>query len=215
MAPESLRSAARIERMTLTGKPRGEYAKTASRKREILEAGIDVFSTSGFRSGSIREIADKVGMSQAGLLHHFTNKNELLAGVLELRDNRSRAYIDFDAPLGVEALRGYLGLIEYNTSVRGLVELHCVLSAEATSHAHPAHDYFVERYRYVVESMTKVFRRIADAGMLAPGVVPENAARALIALTDGLQVQWLLDSSSLDMVDEARRYLQPLLLVEL
>ena len=57
--------------MTVSGKPRGSYAKTAARRREILEAGIEVFSANGFRSGSIRDIAERVGMSQAGLLHHF------------------------------------------------------------------------------------------------------------------------------------------------
>jgi AcrR family transcriptional regulator len=201
--------------MTLTGKPRGTYAKTAGRRREILEAGIEVFSSNGFRSGSIREIAERVGMSQAGLLHHFSNKNELLAGVLELRDDESRRISNLDSPDGLEHLRGLVNVVEYNASVPGLVELHCILSAEATSPDHPAHAYFVDRYRWVVGFTTRSFEQVRAAGQLAPGVDPASAARSLVALMDGLQVQWLLDRDAIDMADETRRYLSTLLTVPL
>ena len=201
--------------MTVTGKPRGTYAKTAARRREILEAGIEVFSSNGFRSGSIREIAERVGMSQAGLLHHFSNKNELLAGVLELRDDQSRTITRMDEPDGLAHLRGLVSVVEYNSSVPGLVELHCILSAEATSPDHPAHSYFVNRYKWVVGFTTRSFELVKAEGQLAPGVDPASAARSFVALMDGLQVQWLLDKDSIDMVDETRRYVQSLLTVPL
>jgi AcrR family transcriptional regulator len=201
--------------MTLTGKPRGAYAKTAGRRREILEAGIDVFSSNGFRSGSIREIAERVGMSQAGLLHHFSNKNELLAGVLELRDDQSRTLTNMESPDGLEHLRGLVSVVEYNASVPGLVELHCILSAEATSPDHPAHEYFINRYKWVVAFTKDSFEAAKLKGQLADGVDPASAARSLVALMDGLQVQWLLDRESIDMAEETRRYVHTLLTVPL
>jgi len=201
--------------MTVSGKPRGSYAKTAARRREILEAGIEVFSANGFRSGSIRDIAERVGMSQAGLLHHFSNKNELLAGVLELRDTKSRDISNLDSADGVEHLRGLVKVVEYNAGVPGLVELHCMLSSEATSPDHPAHGYFVNRYRSVVGITTESFESARAAGQLVAGVDPGSAARSLVALMDGLQVQWLLDRNSVDMAEETRRYLRSLLTVPL
>ena len=199
-----------------TRKPRGAYAKTAARRREILEAGIDVFATNGFRSGSIREIAEVVGISQAGLLHHFSNKNELLAGVLELRDDRANEYVDTAAPASIETIRGFVRLIDYNAQqLPGLVELHCVLSAEATSPEHPAHEYFVRRYIWVQSFLTAAFEAMRDAGQLAPGIRPASAARGMIAMSDGLQVQWLLDRDALDMAKEMRNYLRPLLTIDL
>src|ERR1700710_530277 len=104
--------------MATTGKVRGSYAKPPARGREILEAGIDVFSAAGFRSGSIREIAERVGMSQAGLLHHFSNKSELLAAVLQLRDDRSAEVVPIDDEhAGIETIRGCVSLIDYNATV--------------------------------------------------------------------------------------------------
>jgi AcrR family transcriptional regulator len=201
--------------MNITGKPRGTYAKTAGRRREILEAGIEVFAIHGFRNGSIREIAERVGMSQAGLLHHFANKNELLAGVLELRDERSQELVNLDAESGIETIRGMVRLAEYNARMPGLVELHCVLSAEATAPDHPAHDYFVRRYEFVVTFITTAFATMKARGELIEGIDPESAARGLIAMSDGLQVQWLLNNDWLDMAEETRRYLRPLLTVPL
>jgi AcrR family transcriptional regulator len=201
--------------MTITGKPRGRYAKTAGRRREILEAGIEVFSAGGFRSGSIREIAERVGMSQAGLLHHFANKNELLAAVLELRDDQSRAYTDGRETGGLETIRGLIELVAHNSSVPGLVELHTTLSAEATAPDHPAHDYFQRRYAWVRSFITEAFELIESDGELAPGVDPASAAKGLIALMDGLQVQWLLDRDTIDMAEETRAYVRRLITVEL
>ena len=73
------------------GRPRGSYAKTEGRRQEILAAAFEVFSTSGYRSGSLKDVADKVGLTQAGLLHHFPNKEALLEAVLTLRDEESVA----------------------------------------------------------------------------------------------------------------------------
>ncbi|BDZ63939.1 TetR/AcrR family transcriptional regulator [Agromyces mangrovi Wang et al. 2018] len=180
-------------------KPRGEYAKSAATRSAILDAALEVFAESGFRAGSLREIAARVGMSEAGLLHHFRNKGALLRAVLDHRDEQSRALVDFDDPDGVETLRGLVALARHNASTPGVVELYCTLSAEATSVGHPAHEYFLRRYESVRAAVSDAFRRIADAGRLLPGVDPFRAAVATIALMDGLQVQWLLDPSSTDM----------------
>ena len=54
-----------------TSGTRGEYAKSAQRRQQIVDAAVEVFSLAGYRKGSLRDVADKVGLCQAGLLHHF------------------------------------------------------------------------------------------------------------------------------------------------
>ena len=184
---------------TTTRKPRGEYAKSKETRTAILDAALEVFAQSGYRAGSLREVAERVGMSEAGLLHHFRSKSALLMALLDHRDNLSRARVDFDMPDGVEALRALAELARFNASHPGIVELYCVLSAEATSPDHPAHQYFINRYTSVRTSVTASFERVAAAGRLNDGIDPGRAAVATIALMDGLQVQWLLDPSSTDM----------------
>lgn len=141
----------------------------------------------------------RVGMSDAGLLHHFRNKKALLQAVLDHRDALSSADIRFDAQDGVESLRDLVRVVEHNTSIPGVIELYCTLSAEATSPDHPAHAYFVDRYVTARTGLTALFQRIAEAGQLLPGVDPYRAAVTTIAVMDGAQVQWLLNSDSIDM----------------
>ncbi|MEV4686257.1 TetR/AcrR family transcriptional regulator [Microbacterium sp. LWH3-1.2] len=182
-------------------KPRGEYAKSSQTRTAILDAALEVFSQSGYRAGSLREVAERVGMSEAGLLHHFRSKSALLLALLDYRDNLSRARVDFDLPDGVEVLRALAELARFNAAQPGIVELYTTLSAEATSPAHPAHQYFIGRYNYGRNGVTGAFERVAAAGRLVAGVDPGRAAVATIALMDGLQVQWLLDPESTDMAE--------------
>ncbi|MEN2740875.1 helix-turn-helix domain-containing protein [Microbacterium sp. X-17] len=198
------------------GKPRGAYAKTDEKRRVILDAALEVFAQSGYRAGSIRDIAERVGMSEAGLLHHFPNKSALLAAVLERRDVRGEQLVPIDdASIGRATIAGLLELASYNASTPGVVALYCTLSAEGTSPDHPAHEYFVRRYDWMREGLEKAFTVIQREGGLQPGVRPLSAAVRTVALMDGLQVQWLLDRDVLDMTEELRGFLRTIVSYEL
>lgn len=190
---------------------RGQYAKTAVTRQAILDAALEVFA-SGYNSGSLRDIATRVGMSEAGLLHHFKTKSALLLAVLEYRDVHARAHVDFQMDDGVEAVRGLVALARHNQSTPGVVELFCVLSAEATAPDHPAHDYFTKRYETVRSNIRGAFERARAAGRLREGIEPHRAAVATIAMMDGLQVQWLLDPESLDMAEALSGFLRGILI---
>lgn len=190
------------------GRPRGSYAKTEARRKEILTAAFEVFSTSGYRAGSLKDVADKVGLSQAGLLHHFPSKEALLEAVLTLRDEDSAERLGTAEATGTDLLHGLVDLTRYNTTIPGLVSLYCVLSAEATDPEHPAHGYFRRRYTWVRDIICQAFTEVGEQGQLRAGVVPLAATRQLVALMDGLQVQWLLDESSVDMAAEVISFLE-------
>jgi len=191
--------------------PRGEYAKSSATREAILDAALEVFA-SGYNAGSLRDIATRVGMSEAGLLHHFKSKSVLLSAVLELKDDRSRALVDMAAQDAAETLRGLVALARHNASVPGVVELYCTLSAESTAPAHPAHEYFQRRYDWVRESLERTFARLIAEGRLAPGISARRAAIATIAMMDGLQVQWLLDRDVVDMADALQEFLDGLVI---
>jgi len=201
--------------MAQTRAPRGEYAKSAGRRQEIVAAALEVFSEVGYHKGSIRDVADRVGLSQAGLLHHYPAKHLLLEAVLDWRDQDALARMGAEPPQGLAMLRAMVELAEHNQTTPQVVELHVTLSGEATAQDHPVHDYFVRRYAAVVKMMTEAFEHAAARGQLEPGVDCRSAAITLVALMDGLQGLWLLDPDSVDMAEELRRYLRPLIIVEL
>jgi AcrR family transcriptional regulator len=196
-------------------KVRGSYAKTPARRAEIVRASFEVFSVGGYHASSLREIADRVGLTQAGILHHFANKWELLEAVLTLRDEEAVAVTGVnEANPGLETMRGFLRLIEHNLREPGIVELYCVLSAESTSVNHPAHAYFRKRYDWTVSVVADAYGDMLMRGEIHPGIDPRSAAVRTIAIMDGLQVQWLLDRDAIDMREEVRLHVQSLASVE-
>ncbi|WP_156761211.1 TetR/AcrR family transcriptional regulator [Microbacterium karelineae] len=194
---------------------RGPYAKTAAVQETILDAATDVFAESGFRAGSIRDIAARADMSEAGVLHHFRSKAALLEGVMRLRDERSLELAPIGDGSGADVVRGLLVLAAHNQANPGIVKLYTTMSAEATSPDHPAHSYFLERYEFVREAIGSAFRDLAEEGLLREGVDPRSAAIATVAQMDGLQVQWLLHPDRIDMAEHLRRFLEALVDIDL
>lgn len=162
---------------------RGEYAKSAARRDEILDAALEVVGRAGYQGLSLRQVADATGMSTAGLLHHFGSREALLAAILERRERIRRANAG-----GVSPVQGLATAMRQNTEVPGLVQLHSVLAAQAAEEGHPAHAHFEQRYRDL---------RTSIASYLDGRGVPnaDTTATIVIALADGLQLQWMLDPS--------------------
>ena len=72
--------------------------------------------------------------------------------------------------------------------------------SEAVEPEHKAHDFFVDRYDSVRRRAAAAVRAEIDAGHWSSDIDPDRLAVILIALADGLQLQWLLDDS-VDMAD--------------
>ncbi|WP_240930457.1 TetR/AcrR family transcriptional regulator [Isoptericola sp. BMS4] len=199
------------------GAPRRGYAKGRAKREEILQAAIALFGEVGYHGASLREVAARVGISHPGLLHHFPTKAALLEAVLEHRDAVDFADVDTDLAQGRSLFEAIVRLVERNALRRPVVEVFAGLAAEATSADHPAHDFFAARYRDTVSRMRAELARLGDEGRLRDGVDPAVAARTLVALMDGLQVQWLYSlerprAERVDMAADLRAYLDLILL---
>jgi AcrR family transcriptional regulator len=191
------------------------YAKGRATRSEIVEQATALFGEVGYRSASLREIASRCGISHPGLLYHFGSKELLLLAVLEHRDRVDAEGLGLVEARGADTFARIVALVGRNSERRAIVELFATLSAEAAAPDHPAHAYFVERYRAVVERSARAYREAAEDGVLAPGVDPADAARELVALMDGLQVQWLLNPSDTDMQRLVRAHLERQLVLPL
>lgn len=170
-------------------------------RASILDSAAELFSKSGFHAVSLRDIAAHAGLTHAGLLHHFPGKESLLIKVLGRRD-RVDAELLFgpgvqDRP---EELLGIIvGIVWRNMQTPGLVGLYVKISGEAADPEHPAHDYFVQRYRLLRERLTQAFTALfaqADPPLTHD---PALVAGQLLGLMDGLQTQWLLEPDAVDM----------------
>ncbi len=172
---------------------RGAYRKGVEKREEILSIALDVVAREGYRGTTVRDLADAVGLSQTGLLHYFGSKDELLTAVLRRRDEMDAAE-EVDVPVD-ERLAGSL---RHNATVPGLVMLYAQMSVEAADPSHPAHDYFQERFALMRVAIAQLIREGQEAGVMPQALDPDMTATIALALSDGLQVQWLYDRD-LDM----------------
>jgi AcrR family transcriptional regulator len=175
-----------------------QYAKSAAVQRTILEACSAAFGESGFHGVSMAEIARRARISHTGLLHHFPRKEALLTAILDLQDERTGAAMqerrgglrELDP---VDLLREMIGTLFDQSPEVGIVELGAVLSGEATSLSHPAHDYFRDRYRDVRHYLSRQFARLAAEGRVSSSLDADQLAALLVATVEGLHKQWLYE----------------------
>ncbi|WP_203566529.1 TetR/AcrR family transcriptional regulator [Aestuariimicrobium ganziense] len=161
-----------------------------NRRDEIVLAAAEAFSVSGYHNTSLTAISDQLGMTAAGILHHFGSKENLLTEVLAWRDKVSR---ENQATTGSALIDHMVDTAARNQRTPGLTQLYAVLSAESVTTNHPAQDWFRNRYVTVREEVEAALR--CRAGLDPQGSSPasRSAAQALVAVMDGLQVQWLLN----------------------
>ncbi|WP_406492668.1 TetR/AcrR family transcriptional regulator [Streptomyces sp. NBC_01604] len=174
--------------------------RSEERRAAIVTAALEVIAERGYRGASLAAVAERVGLTQQGLLHYFPTKDALLVAVLEERDR-------WDAvPAGQWRTDLLAQLVEYNAMRPGIVQTFSALLGESVTEGHPARGYFTERYAQVRASMAQVLR--AEYGDRLPnGLTPERTAPLLVAVMDGLQYQWLLDPDSVDMPGAFRDFL--------
>jgi AcrR family transcriptional regulator len=174
--------------------------ETLARRRDILDAATEIFGAKGFTGGTLQEIADQVGMTHAGILHHFGSKDALLLQVLQHRDETDVADLEEQhIPDGMDLFRHLVRTAFANAERPGIVQAYAVLSAESVTDGHPGREFFQKRYQTLRGEVAAAFALVcAERGIREPETVA-YASTAILAVMDGLQVQWLLDPTALDL----------------
>ncbi len=190
----------------------GRTQKGLAKREAILDAALEVFGEVGLHGASLREIAGRVGVSHQSLMHYFPTKNELLMAVLRRRDERLRRHFDDEGGMSIGEL---IALAEDNVGMPGVIELYNMASAEATNAEHPAHAYYAEFYESIIASNARYLQRAAERGVLREGWTPETAARAILGMMDGLQLQWLYDRDDVHVADSLKLLVSALISVPL
>ena len=175
--------------MTTRG-ARGPYAKGEERRGNIIRTATDVFATEGFEGAALKHVAELVGVREATLFHYFSSKQELQQAVLAERDNRAMGMAG--ETFGVDDLPA---VAVRNEQEPGLTTLYAVASATASDTSHASHQYFRERYELAIGSLSKDIEARQRSGEYRSDIDPEWAARLLIGVFDGIQLQWLYDKT--------------------
>jgi AcrR family transcriptional regulator len=192
----------------ISGCRRGSYAKGVSRRQAIVEATLGAFAQNGLDGVTFAAIGEMVGVSREGIRHYFANREDLLLAVIATADGESLAHA-----AGVDESDLFSKVIataEHNAAVPGLVALYSTLVALSIATNH-------EQLRAVFEIRFASLRRDIESavitgqemGEIRRDVSPHVLASLIVAASDGLAMQWNLDSR-IDLT-EGLRLLQRLM----
>jgi AcrR family transcriptional regulator len=184
--------------------PKGE-----KRREELLDAALQVFSLEGYSGASMAQVAGIVGISVAGLLHHFPSKISLLMGVLQRRDEVNQVIADeVRAEKSLSGLLGSLRAINRsNATAPGVVRAFTILNAESLVDSQPAWAWFQERYQGIYGRLYTQFADLVDAGEVRRDVDLAGLIQEILAMMDGLQIQWLRFPEQVDLVERFDTYI--------
>lgn len=192
---------------------RGRYPKGVARRQEILDKTIQVFARRGAQETSLRAIAREIGVTHAALTHYFGSLEELLVEVY--RASQQEPNIERQASSTTSPAMAMSQSAEANRDIPGLVQLYTNLVAMALEDNHPiAQKFITERFAQLREDIAEDILGLQDAGTVRADLDPSLVAALVIAASDGLQVQWLLDSEvnhevALKMLDRLLREVPP------
>ncbi len=184
---------------------RGPYLKGERRREEILQSAISVISEHGFHGATLRAVGKELGLEPAHISYYFGSREGLIRAVVERWDASNEPL-----PGGGDLLDTYADAIARNQEIRGIVQLYLAFAVEAAQEDHSAQSFFRDRFRAAVMGLTVAIARAQGDGRVRANIDPERAARRLVALADGLQLQWLLDAD-VDVMGEIDDALQDLM----
>lgn len=136
---------------------------------DILDRAAALFARRGFAKTSVQEIADAVGLSKAGLLHHFPSKDALHAAVTTQADQLADQVLAVSGrfPAGVDRDRATVEvLVDIAFAHPGLVALLLSPAAEEPT----------------PECAVSAGDAAVRAFGLAPGEVPDDPTRTVRVL---------------------------------
>jgi len=124
------------------GRPTGIRGTGAQTRADAQRIALELFTTRGYEATSLREIADRLGVSKAALYYHFANKEDILRSLMAARgteagellawvraelagaaapprDLAERAVLRWVETVSVDKLRGIRFLLANPTLLRG------------------------------------------------------------------------------------------------
>ncbi len=169
----------------------------AQMRRRLLRAAYAAIAARGFGAVTLQDVATRAGVSKALVLYYFTDKEQLLAAVMErteaiIRARAEQAIRDHEAEGPRAELEAYIG----------------ALTVGAQEHRDFYHVYLdflsAGLHKVAVRTGTlsfilgcaileqEVVRRGIAAGVFRQELEPHEAAHVVRALIDGLSIQWLV-----------------------
>jgi AcrR family transcriptional regulator len=169
------------------------------RKAQILQAALTSFASKGYHQTTMDDIVQEAGLSKGGLYWHFKSKKELFLELFQSLISDTEAILLAGMSSAANATQKLDAALEMLTALSTADEFKDIIPLMIDVWAQNIQDPDVNEIALGVYNQ---FRRpvvqVIEQGISSGEFKPVNAsayASILLAIYDGLMVQWIIDPS--------------------
>ena len=171
-------------------------------KKKIIHSALDVFSNKGYHEAKVSQIAKKVGMGKGTLYEYFKSKGEIFSACIDL------IFSDVDKMV----------MKNINKNDSPSIKLKKVLEGyKKVFFSYPRH-YFnviIEFWNEGIReknfiNLKNIYREFSDKikeivlegiirGEFNKDINPKTVASTVLAFMDGIMLQWIIESESINL----------------
>jgi AcrR family transcriptional regulator len=181
---------------------------TEERQKHIIDEAINIIHENGYQSLSIRELSDRVGISEPAIYRHFLNKEDIILGILSRFaefDNQLLVRIkEFEKP--TEKINHFINF--HFTFLEKNPEFTSVLFSEDIFNQSPL---LKEKMMLVIGKRKRILKEIVEDGK-AKGNVTDIDTNELLTLILGfirlIVMEWRLSNFSFSLRERGKKAAQ-------
>jgi AcrR family transcriptional regulator len=190
-----------------------ERQNTDIRQEQIKQAVIEIISTDGLKNLSIRNLAQRIGMSEGSIFRHFKSKKDIILSIFnDVQDNfigelKRIAWSD-DEP-SIRLFKYLAATIKYHLDNKGT---NMLLLSEAFYNNDPELKKRLEQiFHDQKQFVTKIVMDGIKEGIWAKNVQVENIALIYMGIPVSMNIEMLLGGESINFENFCNHMTQLLL----
>ncbi|MGE3619523.1 MAG: TetR/AcrR family transcriptional regulator [Acidimicrobiia bacterium] len=175
-------------------RPRRVDRRSIATRAKIIDAAIGQLARHGYENTLIAAIATDVGITDAGVMHHYPTKRALFRAVVErIAEFQQGLFRDLLAPGGTEGIRNLASLGALIEEVGDYVKATVVVYSEAMGDHCEVREVIVAWRAAITGMLVGALEEGVRRGEVAPGVDVGFEARTLLNRVNSLVVDWLFN----------------------
>lgn len=179
-----------------TRAPRVPNAIRRNRSREaVLDAAEDLFVKQGYTSTTVDQIAKAAGLTKGAIYFHFEDKASVLLALIERAETRvimpllERLSLDMDPADKLIEYVHYWARVELD--LRKSMFLPILMSLEFVGAGDRIELRLQEMYEKIYAALVGIVKNGQRSGSIQSHAPPREQAAILIAMMDGMILEWL------------------------
>ncbi len=179
----------------------------AERKEQIVDEAMRLAAELGPDRMTTQKLADAVGVSQAAIFRHFSNKTEIWQAVASRIGTAMPAkIIDSDEP-AMDRLRAIV-----KRQFEFIVKTPSIPAILYSRELHAENEVLRQRFAEMINRrqtlFADLFRDAIAAKDIRADIDPEDAARLVLAFIQGTAMRWSMQERAFDIVADGVRIME-------